>query len=145
MWYDLMRRSAEDKVSGAIRLSFAWDVTARSLLTLKLSALERVLAQRVEVLCMLNPVSAETAMEWAKEDSEAADSSAPDSKVPASQSSSFSQPQPVQRLWCSHCLPLILACFSPAFMTVWRVPMVCVWNIRGGRWDQLLACSCTVS
>lgn len=63
-----MRRSASDKVGGAIKLSFAWDVTARSLLTLKLNALERVLAQRVEVLCMLNPVKAETALQWAKED-----------------------------------------------------------------------------
>lgn len=80
MWYDLMRRSAEDKVSGAIRLSFAWDVTARSLLTLRLKALERVLAQRVEVLCMLDPVSAETALSWAIEDNEA-ESLATDSKV----------------------------------------------------------------
>lgn len=63
-----MRRSAADNVSGSIRLSFAWDVTARSLLNLKLTALERVLAQRTEVLCMLNPVPVETAIKWARED-----------------------------------------------------------------------------
>ena len=45
-----MRRSAADAVRGSIRLSFSWDVTARSLLNLKLAALERVLAQRTEVL-----------------------------------------------------------------------------------------------
>ena len=51
-----------------MQLSFAWDVTARSLLNLKLAALERVLAQRTEILCMLNPVDAATALAWAKED-----------------------------------------------------------------------------
>lgn len=69
-WFPLMRRSAGESVSGSIRLSFAWDVTARSLLNLKLAALERVLAQRTEVLCMLNPTSADTALKWAQEDSQ---------------------------------------------------------------------------
>lgn len=75
-----MRRTAGDKVSGAVRLSFAWDVTARSLLTLKLNALERVMAQRVEVLCMLNPVTADIALQWAKEDLRS-EAPAPESKV----------------------------------------------------------------
>lgn len=65
-----MRRSAGDSVSGSIRLSFSWDVTARSLLNLKLAALERVLAQRTEVLCMLSPTSADMALKWATEDSQ---------------------------------------------------------------------------
>lgn len=65
-----MRRSAGEAVSGSIRLSFAWDVTARSLLNLKLAALERVLAQRTEVLCMLSPTNADTALKWANEDSQ---------------------------------------------------------------------------
>ena len=65
-----MRRSAGEAVSGSIRLSFAWDVTARSLLNLKLAALERVLAQRTEVLCMLNPTHADKALSWAREDAQ---------------------------------------------------------------------------
>ena len=65
-----MRRSAADRVSGSVKLSFAWDVTARSLLNLKLAALERVLAQRTEVLCMLNPTTADTALRWAREDAQ---------------------------------------------------------------------------
>ena len=65
-----MRRSAADRVSGSVKLSFAWDVTARSLLNLKLAALERVLAQRTEVLCMLNPTTADTALRWALEDAQ---------------------------------------------------------------------------
>jgi len=48
-WFPLMRRSAADAARGSIRLSFSWDVTARSLLNLKLATLERVLAQRSEV------------------------------------------------------------------------------------------------
>lgn len=69
-WFHLMRRSAGEAISGSIRLSFAWDVTARSLLNLKLAALERVLAQRTEVLCMLNPTHADKALSWAKEDAQ---------------------------------------------------------------------------
>ena len=42
-WYTLMRRDAGDTVSGRLQLGFAWDMTARSLLSLKLAALEGVL------------------------------------------------------------------------------------------------------
>ena len=75
-----MRRSAGDAVSGSIRLSFSWDVTARSLLNLKLAALERVLAQRTEVLCMLNPTGADLALKWASEDSQQYQLPQPDPK-----------------------------------------------------------------
>jgi hypothetical protein len=63
-WYTLMRRSPTDEVSGSLRLAFEWDVTARGLLTLKLHALERVLQQRVEILCMLRPVPLAVAETW---------------------------------------------------------------------------------
>ncbi|KAK9815754.1 hypothetical protein WJX72_009012 [[Myrmecia] bisecta] len=67
-WYTLARRSAHDSVAGRLKLGFAWDVTARSLLTLKLAMLERVLAQRVEILCMLQPVPAQVAADWLLEE-----------------------------------------------------------------------------
>ena len=54
-------------VSGQLQLGFAWDVTARSLLSLKLAALENVLAQRQEILCALDPVPAATVLRWIKE------------------------------------------------------------------------------
>ena len=62
-----MRRDAGDVVSGQLQLGFAWDVTARSLLSLKLAALENVLAQRQEILCALSPVPAATVLRWIKE------------------------------------------------------------------------------
>ena len=49
-----------------MRLAFEWDITAKGLLALQLSAMERVLAQRQEILCMLSPVLAARAMAWAK-------------------------------------------------------------------------------
>ena len=51
-------------MSGRLQLAFAWDVTARSLLTLKLRCLEHVLQQRREILCMLSPVGAQQALHW---------------------------------------------------------------------------------
>ncbi len=63
-WFTLRRRSAADSVSGRLQLEFAWDVTARSLLSLKLAALENVLCQRTEILCALNPVPAAKAFRW---------------------------------------------------------------------------------
>ena len=51
-------------MSGRLQLEFAWDVTARSLLSLKLAALENVLCQRTEILCALNPVPAAKAFRW---------------------------------------------------------------------------------
>jgi hypothetical protein len=65
-WYTLMRRDAGDAVSGRLQLGFAWDVTARSLLSLKLQALENVLSQRQEILCALNPVPPYTTLKWMK-------------------------------------------------------------------------------
>ena len=47
--------------SGQLQLRFVWEVTARSLLTIKLHALERVLDQRREILAALQPVLPETA------------------------------------------------------------------------------------
>ncbi len=82
-WFHLMRRSAGETVSGSIRLSFAWDVTARSLLNLKLAALERVLAQRTEVLCMLNPTHADKALSWARQDAQQNQLAQPDPKEKA--------------------------------------------------------------
>ena len=63
-WHTLMRSRATDDVSGRIRLGFAWDMSARSLLRLKLATLERVYAQRLEILCMLRPVSPQAALRW---------------------------------------------------------------------------------
>lgn len=59
-----MRDRATDDVSGRIRLGFAWDVSARSLLRLKLAVLERIYAQRQEILCMLRPVLPQTSVRW---------------------------------------------------------------------------------
>jgi len=63
-----MRRSASDTVSGQLQLRFLWDVTARGLLTIKLAALEQVLAQRREILAALQPISVQTALHWTKLD-----------------------------------------------------------------------------
>jgi hypothetical protein len=74
LWYPLMRRSAADTVSGQLQLRFQWDVTARGLLTIKLAALERVLAQRREILAALQPVHVRKALEWAEPCAELASS-----------------------------------------------------------------------
>lgn len=67
-----MRRDSKDAVSGQLKLAFAWDVTARSLMSLMLKALEHVLQQRREILCMLDPVNPHTAMTWSSPGSSAA-------------------------------------------------------------------------
>lgn len=59
-----MRRAAGEDIGGRVRLCFEWDITARGLLALKLAALERVLSQRTEILCMLHPVSPRMAAAW---------------------------------------------------------------------------------
>ncbi len=66
LWFPLMRRSAADTVSGQLQLRFQWDVTARGLLAIKLAALERVLAQRREILAALQPVPVRKALDWAE-------------------------------------------------------------------------------
>lgn len=45
LWFPLMRRGGGDNVIGQLQLRFQWEITARGLLTIKLHALERVLAQ----------------------------------------------------------------------------------------------------
>lgn len=67
-----MRRDSKDAVCGRLKLAFAWDVTARSLMSLMLKALEHVLQQRREILCMLDPVSPITALTWSSPGSSAA-------------------------------------------------------------------------
>ena len=59
-----MRRATFDRVSGRLQLAFAWDVSARGLLVLRLRALEHVLQQRKEILCMLKPISPRDALHW---------------------------------------------------------------------------------
>lgn len=68
LWFPLMRRTAADMVSGSMQLRFLWDVTARGLLSIKLAALEQVLAQRREILAALRPVPIATALKWAEPD-----------------------------------------------------------------------------
>jgi hypothetical protein len=48
-----------------LQLRFVWEVTARSLLTIKMHALERVLAQRQEILAALQPVPPLVVRGWA--------------------------------------------------------------------------------
>ena len=62
--YTLRRRGPSDEVTGTVALGFAWDITARSLLLMKLATLERVLAQRVEILCMLRPTPSRSVQGW---------------------------------------------------------------------------------
>ena len=62
--YRLRRQGPTDSVTGDICLGFAWDVTARSLLGMKLATLERVLAQRMEILCLLRPFPTHTVQHW---------------------------------------------------------------------------------
>ena len=81
-WYTLTRSSAHDRVTGRLRMGFSWEITVRSLLTLKLSIMERVLAQRVEILCMLHPVQPQKAMEWLTMDTPSAHQAAQDHPSP---------------------------------------------------------------
>lgn len=64
LWFPLMRRTSSDVVSGRVQLRFSWDITTRGLLAIKLAALERVLAQRQEILAALQPITANTSMHW---------------------------------------------------------------------------------
>lgn len=76
LWLPLMRRDAGDTVCGQLQLRFVWEVTARSLLTIKLHALERVLAQRQEILAAVRPVQPAVVRSWAPPDSTAAQAEA---------------------------------------------------------------------
>ena len=79
-----MRRDARDTVCGSLRLAFSWDVTARSLMSLMLKALEHVLQQRREILCMLSPISPHTAITWSSPGSSAASTATLQVSKPAS-------------------------------------------------------------
>ena len=70
MRYGIAER-AENCDGVQVRLSFEWDITAKGLLSLQLEAMERVLVQRLEILCMLNPVPASRALGWALHKAEA--------------------------------------------------------------------------
>lgn len=48
-----------------MQLDITWEASARSVLTTKLRALERVLAQRQEILAALRPVPAAVVRTWA--------------------------------------------------------------------------------
>lgn len=50
--------------SGQVQLDITWEASARSVLTTKLRALERVLAQRQEILAALRPVPAAVVRGW---------------------------------------------------------------------------------
>lgn len=76
LWLPLARRDAGDAVSGQLQLRFVWEVTARSLLSIKLHALERVLAQRQEILAALQPVQPAVVRSWAPPESGAAQAEA---------------------------------------------------------------------
>ncbi|WIA12623.1 hypothetical protein OEZ85_006280 [Tetradesmus obliquus] len=56
-WYNLMRRSGEQHVTGQVQVGFAWSFTRETLLACELTELERLLAARQEVLARLNPLS----------------------------------------------------------------------------------------
>lgn len=66
LWYPLMRRTANDDIQGKIQLRFHWDVTTRGLMSIKLLALENVLAQRREILAALQPVQSIESLTWGK-------------------------------------------------------------------------------
>ena len=68
--YTLRRSGPSDEVTGTIALGFAWDITARSLLLMKLATLERVLAQRVEILCLLRPTAPRVVQAWVEADAQ---------------------------------------------------------------------------
>lgn len=65
----LSRRSADEEVSGKVRLRFEWEVTPHSLLLVRLRATEKMLTERLEILSLMRPISTsdwESAMEKAK-------------------------------------------------------------------------------
>ena len=66
LWYPLMRRTAGDEITGRLQLRFHWDVSTRGLMSIKLLALESVLAQRREILAALQPVESLESLAWAK-------------------------------------------------------------------------------
>lgn len=66
LWYPLMRRTASDEINGRVQLRFHWDVSTRGLMSIKLLAMESVLAQRREILAALQPVQSSEALVWAK-------------------------------------------------------------------------------
>ena len=70
------RRPCPPCRSGPLQLRFVWEVTARSLLTIKMHALERVLAQRREILAALQPVPPGVVRGWAPPESGAAQAEA---------------------------------------------------------------------
>ena len=66
VWYPLMRRTASDEISGRVQLRFQWDVTTQGLLSIRMLALESVLAQRREILAALQPVQSVESIAWSK-------------------------------------------------------------------------------
>lgn len=64
LWYPLMRRSANDEISGKVQLRFHWDVSTRGLMSIKMSAMESVLAQRREIIAALQPIQSLEAISW---------------------------------------------------------------------------------
>lgn len=66
LWYPLMRRSANDEITGRVQLRFHWDVSTRGLMSIKMSAMESVLAQRREIIAALQPIQSHEAIAWRK-------------------------------------------------------------------------------
>lgn len=66
LWYPLMRRTARDDISGRVQLRFHWDVTTKGLMSIKVSAMESVLAQRREIIAALQPIQSSEAIAWRK-------------------------------------------------------------------------------
>jgi hypothetical protein len=59
--YTLGRQQGTDEVKGEVVISLSWRTNANSLMQLKVDTLEEILAQRMEILAQLKPLSAE---EW---------------------------------------------------------------------------------
>ncbi|QDZ21895.1 vacuolar protein sorting-associated protein [Chloropicon primus] len=57
--YTLGRQHGTDKVSGEVVISLSWRTNANSLMQLKVQTLEDILAQRMEILAQLKPLSVE--------------------------------------------------------------------------------------
>ena len=71
LWYPLMRRTAGDDISGRVQLRFHWDVSTKGLMSIKMAAMESVLAQRREIIAALQPVQSHEAISWRKPDQDA--------------------------------------------------------------------------